>query len=792
MGAESKTPKCKTPTTKAWNINIAKVPQDETLAFDYEDEEKSRLCGVKLRTSQLDKWIQVHKDNFDENFEQHKGTSVTWKSDKGTLCLSVFSSTAPKTGKSLLSIHFYHRKNGVMVQGQRTKWWADILYPEIKNNLMMLDKRTRSSAQHGAQRVSDAVNRFQTTCPEQPLSSTPCQTNVTETPIVPKSTIPRTLQGLEDAKEQMQQELENGAQIDDAITADPRDPPVIPPAAKVTSTTDKSSSPQNEAGTSNLPQGYLDRMVSIEKSIKVSDCAFSDLQKQYVDTIGKLNAFRDDLIMKEKEREKTHAKTMNTISTQLEAAQKALESHIRKATSKLQTDLTNSRKDLAQQKEKLIKEKDEATQEIMIERNLWRERHRDMSLKVDALSASNVELQDIIKKQDSEIQALVNRSKELEEKFASGHCHVTNSLHNKAPFPHDNDGSISHDNSHTTVNQQNNNSTFVLGVQTPVVNAKMSTSVNTRKLSADNTILRSEDIEGGVRIFADSLFRDVDPNRAFKEERTNIHRSSTITAAIDNISNIKDSTTKTVILHVGSNDLDNSKAHPDSAQRTLRNTSKLLETTKKSFPNARVAVSQVLQRGSNHNSALNTNIKAYNQEVLKLSKKSDFIYIKHRKLTQDRRLYLQDQIHLDPRSGTKLLVADVKRTLASPSIPPASPAQPPMTRPQHGHRPSGQHTNPGSLPTATNRDNVIPSRGGFRGQPFKNSANAVPLGPRITPSQPSKSSSTTGGQQVGGTQHVTTTSITTLQLPVRPSKQAALPWKEIGKRIRRAWDILIS
>ncbi|CAH1245352.1 Hypp7469 [Branchiostoma lanceolatum] len=75
----------------------------------------------------------------------------------------------------------------------------------------------------------------------------------------------------------------------------------------------------------------------------------------------------------------------------------------------------------------------------------------------------------------------------------------------------------------------------------------------------------------------------------------------------------------------------------------------------------------------------------------------------------------------------------------------------------------------------------------------KTVAEAVlPLGPRITPSQPSKSSSTTGGQQVGGTQHVTTTSITTLQLPVRPSKQAALPWKEIGKRIRRAWDILIS
>ncbi|CAH1266689.1 Hypp3517 [Branchiostoma lanceolatum] len=119
-----------------------------------------------------------------------------------------------------------------------------------------------------------------------------------------------------------------------------------------------------------------------------------------------------------------------------------------------------------------------------------------------------------------------------------------------------------------------------------------------------------------------------------------------------------------------------------------------------------------------------------------------------------------------------------------PSAPPPLPStlrqpQPLMTRPQQGHLPSGQHTHMGSLPTAIKRDNVIRSH--FRGQPFKNSANAVPLGPRSTPtpSQPSKGSPTTRGQHVGETQQVTTASIPTLQLPVRPTKQTALPWKEI-------------
>ncbi|KAI8484860.1 hypothetical protein Bbelb_374570 [Branchiostoma belcheri] len=662
------------------------------------------MCGLKLRTSHLDKWIQAHKDNFDKNFENNKGTTVTWKTTPGT-SLSVNSSTSRKTGKGILSVHFYHKKNGLMVQGQKTKWWADILYPEMKNNLD-IDKRTRSSAKDGAQRIRDANNSFQAICDEQSTPATPRQTNVIETPIMSKPAFPRTLDGFGSSNdrsftEQLQQDLENGAQSpDDAITGDLHDPRGVPLQPR---------KQQLQTRKEALKRSQVQQVAAVEKSIKVSDGAFSDLQRQYVDTIGNLNTFRDELIMKEKERERTHAQTLNTIATQIEAAQKSLETHIRKTTTKLQSDLDKSIKDMALQRENHKKEKDEETREISIERKLWKERLHGMSLKVDALSASNADLQGVIKVQDAEIQVLVDRSKELEQKIASCHCCTTKGHDNK--IIHDNDGSTLQNNiaaqnnvgstSQNIVpdatNPKNNKPAIVPDGQTSGANVNTSSSVNSHTLSTGNSNVGSKNV--GVRIFADSLFRDVDPKRVFKGNPTKIHRSSTIKAAIDNIRNMNDATTETVILHVGSNDLDNSKGHPNSVHDTLRNTDKLIETTKKAFPKARVAVSQVLQKGPNHKSPLNENIKTYNQEVLKLSKTSGFTYINHRKLTQDRRLYLPDQLHLDPRSGTKLPVADVKRTLTSQTTPSAGPSQLPTARPEHEHRPFGQHAQPRYQPT---------------------------------------------------------------------------------------------
>ncbi|CAH1242255.1 Hypp6509 [Branchiostoma lanceolatum] len=780
MGGDAKTPKrSKTPTTKAWNVNLSHLPPDESLYSDYEDQGKSRLCSVKLRSNQLDKWIGVHKDAFDESFERTKQTTVEWKSSAGTTCVLI--QTGPtatrKSGKSLLSrsVHFYHKKRGLLVQGQYKKWCMEMLYPELVNIInAQVDMQTRSTIKGSAQR--DAINSF----PFEPISPKQAlTTEVCETPTVPKCTNPRNLQDLEapisdEIKEEVQVVFENGAKHnnDTAIKDGDNSKVKIKPADS-------------------------------------NNAAFDELQKQFVGFVQNFNSLKDDLISKDKERDEAHAQTLKHLTAQLESKQKSLEDHLRKTISKLNNDLSKAQRDIVLQRER-------QAEEAAIVRGLWEGRVRGMSSKVDSLSASNADLQDIIKRQDSVINVLTERSKEAEYMLGSLHCNTTTAKtavlptvppqHNNrtaanshdarlyttttmkttlpptVPPQHDkraatnshdttnsHDDTTSQDNEVTTANQQNNESTTARYRKASFEKHH----TNTRPAVGPNNT-HNNDVQ--VRIFADSLFRDVDTDRAFQGKSAKLHRNTTITAATGNIRNISDPTTETVILHVGSNDLDNSKYHQDSVRGTVQKTRELLEATRRSFPNVQVAVSQVLQRGPNQTSVLNKNIRDYNQEILNVSKTSDFTYIKHKKLSQARNLYLHDQIHLDPRSGTKHLVADVKHTLAAPSRPGTGPhlQQTPMASPQHRDYTLNRHVPQRFQPDLPRRDNFGPARGWNQ-----------PTFSRVNNPAPTRGE-TNARNKAGGTLQITKpTTLPTPALHIGTLKQ-------FKKNIRKAWNILTS
>ncbi|CAH1254378.1 Hypp1348 [Branchiostoma lanceolatum] len=157
----------------------------------------------------------------------------------------------------------------------------------------------------------------------------------------------------------------------------------------------------------------------MEKCQRISDAAFDDLQKQFVDITDSYNKLRDEWVMKEREREKSHTAMLKDLSTKAEAAQRSLEGHIKKVVTKLQNDLRHAQKDLVLQREELAKERGATVQEMMIERNLWKERNHNLSIKIDDLTASNAKLQHAITTQDAEIEVLVNRLKDLEERDGS-------------------------------------------------------------------------------------------------------------------------------------------------------------------------------------------------------------------------------------------------------------------------------------------------------------------------------------------------------------------------------------
>ncbi|XP_078586192.1 uncharacterized protein LOC144868093 [Branchiostoma floridae x Branchiostoma japonicum] len=169
-----------------------------------------------------------------------------------------------------------------------------------------------------------------------------------------------------------------------------------------------------------------------------------------------------------------------------------------------------------------------------------------------------------------------------------------------------------------------------------------------------------------VRVYTDSIWKAVDTSRMFPNRSTSKEHASTIDHATKKMERVSDPKTAYVILHVASNDLDNSQRDTSSVQDCLDKTTELISCAKTSFPNATIVLSQVLPRGHNMDSNVNKNIKDYNQAVLQRSKDdSKTLYVRHKKLSTTRQLYKRDGIHLDDTTGTSLLVADVKRTMRS-------------------------------------------------------------------------------------------------------------------------------
>ncbi|KAI8490182.1 hypothetical protein Bbelb_319200 [Branchiostoma belcheri] len=206
-----------------------------------------------------------------------------------------------------------------------------------------------------------------------------------------------------------------------------------------------------------------------------------------------------------------------------------------------------------------------------------------------------------------------------------------------------------------------------------------------------------------VRIFADSLWNDVDPKKMYKHKSVNIIKTTTLPKAADKIETTQDTGTELVIIHVGSNDLDNTKARPDSKDICVEQTFKVIDSAKRSFPNARITMSQVLPRGMNMNSHLNRNIASYNDVIERACVQDEKLtYVRHRLLSEDRSMYKADAIHIKPDTGVRLMVADVKRTLRHQQL---------ATTRNQDRNPIPQHRNSsGKLPTSTSAQQTQPER----------------------------------------------------------------------------------
>ena len=82
---------------KHWNTDLATVQADETLYKDYKTETKEGICSVKLRTTQTNSWIQLHKVKYNTTYSANENISVKWEIKPNSLeILKLVSKNKPK------------------------------------------------------------------------------------------------------------------------------------------------------------------------------------------------------------------------------------------------------------------------------------------------------------------------------------------------------------------------------------------------------------------------------------------------------------------------------------------------------------------------------------------------------------------------------------------------------------------------------------------------------------------------------------------------------------------------
>ncbi|KAI8511870.1 hypothetical protein Bbelb_109700 [Branchiostoma belcheri] len=137
-------------TTKWWNIAASKLPADETLHVDFDDEAKTSPCDTKFvtTTDRVPIWVETCKVKYNEEYGKQTRQSVKWRQENHADVL-VITDTDTIDGKPqevcALSIHFW--KNGtIIIQGTSFMWWSDKIFPELKKRSMKLWKKENKMA----------------------------------------------------------------------------------------------------------------------------------------------------------------------------------------------------------------------------------------------------------------------------------------------------------------------------------------------------------------------------------------------------------------------------------------------------------------------------------------------------------------------------------------------------------------------------------------------------------------------------------------------------------------------
>ncbi|KAI8516225.1 hypothetical protein Bbelb_048060 [Branchiostoma belcheri] len=638
-------------STKWWNVPASKIPADETIHIDYNDQAKTSPCNTKFVTTsdRVPVWVKVCKMRYNEEYGKQNGQKVEWREGDQADILIITGSEL-KDGKSqetcALSIHFW--KNGtICIQGSAFLWWTDKIFPTLKKKVEETLNQNGDSAEIDAtgNKATDAgSNTLKGKTSVSSVSEIASSENTDEAPVkVPISTPKKT---------RLRKAVEN----------------LISPFRTPTSVFDSPLNSSNPVlDTENTPS-------TLVKDPTMQDHIARDIQNHYTDLVDLVNTLQTDLQTLKVEQEKQKGefeKELNAISREW-------------------------KKQLGEEKTRHANESKSVNS-----------RHNE---EIATLTAQCQSLQSLVETQQQQIANLqqVTDSIQIAQSISKIRTYAETVKLN-TDVPKSTVENYNHENNvtHIAANEEtmdpgaaHANAATQPATETMVEEINSDTEPTQRVLSQERQQTPTKEGSKEVRVYADSIWNAVNVARMFPNLSTHKEKTTTILSATKKLETVNDPGTSYAILHVGSNDLDNTRRDDSSVQDCLQKTEELVTLAKTSFPNATIILSQVLPRGHNPDSTLNVNIKNYNQSVLRKYKDDEkILYIRHKKLSTSRHLYKRDGIHLDDISGTSLLVADVKRTIRSM---------------ENSHRPdnrenSGQHTrstrDSTPLPSRSEQDN---------------------------------------------------------------------------------------
>ncbi|XP_035675450.1 uncharacterized protein LOC118415177 [Branchiostoma floridae] len=634
--------------TKGWNTSAKNIPEFETIIEDHTDASKSKVCSLKFRTSKdrVPVWIDASKAVFSDSLGKQTGYKFTWKGSQ----LSVSKPTETGDNAKILTIHFYNTGT-ILIQGNGSNWYAREIFPQVKELVSNNQIGASCDAQDGGHDNEDlATERTETIDDNLETIGTSSQDDAPAITTSGTSTEPTKTSSV---TVDPTQEKENSSQ--NTIPKSPITSPtlrrvlggleniILTPLSKVrNSGKNKEGRPQHESRSRRaLPTDDVQDKSTSEKCNSVHETLYTSL----VDDLNNLKS----LVFSNKVTMDNQQKCINDLTANVQNRKKEVEKQARQIQD-LNTELERQReisKDLA----KTISSQKADQEALQAQLTLLLNQPQPQSVSSTASRVCSNSQQD-----DSRIQRLY-------AEVVSGLEHPNSSPATQIPKPSDSEAP-------TTTNTQPRAPTTAISQPPVTTDTQPPATPPTRERvvpDKQTPVTPAAQTSGNVkvRVLADSLWNDVDPTIMFKDRTATITKSTTLRKASENALMLPDNNTELVIIHVGSNDMDNTKDRNDSVNICVEQTTKLIDRAKTSYPNAKIAMSQVLPRGSNTQSTLNKNIATYNNAIEQSCLEDNkLIYIRHRLLSQDRSLYKRDGIHLTPDAGgVKLMVADVKRTL---------------------------------------------------------------------------------------------------------------------------------